>query len=64
MVVDSQAVYVLYEKDRGYLLDHIYLDLESAELALRNFLPAGKVQADAVWIETLEAKRLQHCCEM
>lgn len=64
MVVDSKELFVIRDADRGYNLQHIYLDEESAGLALRNYFEAAKVQHGKIWIEKLEAKKLQHCCEM
>ncbi|NIU23824.1 hypothetical protein GWN75_04525 [candidate division KSB1 bacterium] len=64
MVVDSKDLYIIFEAERGYNLDHVYLDEESAELALRNYITPSKVQQGKVWIETIQAKKVQHCCEM
>ncbi len=64
MVVDSKDLFIIRDADRGYNFDHIYLDEESAGLALKNYFEPAKVQRGQIWIEKIQAKKLQHCCEM
>ncbi len=64
MVVEERNLFIIREGDSGYKLNHIYVDEESAQLALRNFFTPTKVQQGQIWIERIAAKKMQHCCEM
>ena len=64
MVTDSKDLYVVWERGKGYNLDHIYLDKASAELALLTYFTPTRVQNGMITVEVLQAKTLEHCCEM
>lgn len=64
MVVDSIDLHIIWEEGVGYHLSHIYLDEASAELALLTYFTPEKVQGGRIRIEKIQAKRLDHCCEM
>lgn len=64
MVIDSRKLYIIWEAGKGYNLDHIYLDDASAELALLTYFTPERVQNGNIRIEMIEAKSLEHCCEM
>ena len=64
MVVESQDLYIIWERNRGYNLNHIYMDQASAELALLTYFTPTRVQTREIHIEKIEGKKLEHCCEM
>lgn len=64
MVTDVKDLYVVWERGKGYNLDHIYLNRASAELALLTYFTPTRVQNGTVKVEVLQAKTLEHCCEM
>ena len=64
MVVETKPLYIILEEEKGYNIDHIYLDEASAELALLTYFTPTNVQSGKVRVEQIEGKTLEHCCEM
>lgn len=64
MVLDAQELFIILDENEGYRLDHIYLDAASAELALMTYFTPTRVQEGRVRVERIEAKRLEHCCQV